>query len=250
MRQSIAFLCDFDGTIGVQDVGELILTDLVFPRMAPTLLQEIAASGAGSKELYSRWYGSAPPTQTEFLELVMEAAIDPRFAVLCESARRNGDAVAIVSDGFDAYIQPIMEQAKISGIPVYSNGMCFGSELELSFPHHNPNCKFCGVCKAAIVMDYVRRGYYTVYVGDGTSDRFPVHVAHKVFAKDALISICEEEGVTYTKFDSFQDITDWYAKGALDEDKVRDLHDKCQSLHENSLAFLDRKRAKEFLSSS
>ena len=88
MRQSIAFLCDFDGTIGVQDVGELILTDLVFPRMAPTLLQEIAASGAGSKELYSRWYGSAPPTQTEFLELVMEAAIDPRFAVLCEWRKR------------------------------------------------------------------------------------------------------------------------------------------------------------------
>ena len=248
MRQSIAFLCDFDGTIGIQDVGDLVLDNLVFPRIPPAILQEIAASGAGSKQLYSQWYGNAPPSHEEFHELIMEAGIDPLFKALCELAEHQGDRVAIVSDGFDAYIQPILKRASISGIPVYSNGMSFNSKLELSFPHHNPTCRFCGVCKAAIAMHYARKGDYIVYVGDGTSDRFPVHIAHKVFAKDALVDICDQEGVTYTKFGSFQDIIDWYAEGKLEQGKLRDLHEKCQSLEEDRLEFLDQERATQFLS--
>lgn len=249
MRQPIAFLCDFDGTIGIQDVGDLVLDNLVFPRISPTTLQEIAASGAGSKEQYSRWYGKAPPTHKEFHDLIAQAEIDPLFEQLCMLAKEQDDVVAIVSDGFDAYIQPILKDRNIDGVPIYSNGMTFNAKLELSFPHHNPMCRFCGVCKAAVALYYLRQGYYVVYVGDGTSDRFPVHIAHKVFAKDALMDICDQEGVSYTEFSSFQDIIDWYLKGTLDQDKVRDLHEKCQSLEDDELAFLDQNRARHFFDS-
>ena len=246
MRQPIAFLCDFDGTIGIQDTGELILTKLVFPRIAPDILTAINAQAAGSKELYSAWYSEAPPTSQEFEQLVSQAEIDPKFAVLCAETRNKQDAVAIVSDGFDAYIQRILGGENIKGIPVYSNRMDFNSKLTLSFPHYNPDCRFCGVCKAAVAKHYLRQGFYIVYIGDGVSDRFPVHVAHKVFAKDALVGICRQEGVKYTEFDSFQDILDWYKRGVLEQDKVQDLHTKCKSLVESDLGFLDRNLARSF----
>ena len=247
MRQPIAFLCDFDGTIGIQDVGDLVLNNLVFPRLAPTLLDELEASGAGSKHLYKEWYYNAPPTQEEFDQLIHQAEIDPGFESLCSIAKSQGDVVAIVSDGFDSYIRPLLGRADIHGVPVYSNTMRFDSELELTFPHHNPNCKFCGVCKAAIALYYVRKGFKTVYVGDGTSDRFPIHVAHKVFAKDALVGICKEEDIQYDKFDSFRDVISWYTDGKPTQEKKRDLHPKCISLKEDSLEFLDQDRAAHLL---
>ena len=180
----------------------------------------------------------------------MQAEIDPDFQALYELAKRQGDAVAIVSDGFDAYIRPLLARANISGIPAYSNVMGFGTSFKLDFPHHNPDCRFCGVCKAAIALYYINRGFYTVYIGDGTSDRFPVHIAHQVFAKDALVDICEEEGIRYQPFSSFQDVVLWYTAGELSENQPRNLHPKCSSLTGHSLGFLDHRRAANLLAGS
>lgn len=247
MRQPIAFLCDFDGTIGIQDVGDLVLDNLVFPRLAPTFLEELEASGAGSKHLYTQWYGNAPPSQQDFAELIMQADIDPDFNMLLDLAKQQGDHVAIVSDGFDAYIRPLLKRANVKGVPVYSNVMQFNPEFELAFPHNNPSCKFCAVCKAAIALWYSRQGFYIVYVGDGTSDRYPIHLAHQVFAKDALIDICKEEGIPFDEFASFQDIISWYSHVEVREEKIRDLHPKCMSLEGDALAFLDVERAANLL---
>jgi 2-hydroxy-3-keto-5-methylthiopentenyl-1-phosphate phosphatase len=247
MRQPIAFLCDFDGTIGIQDVGDLVLDNLVFPRLAPAFLEELETSGAGSKDLYTQWYGNAPPSQQDFAELIMQADIDTDFNTLLDLARRQGDQVAIVSDGFDAYIRPLLRRANINAVPVYSNSMQFNPKLELAFPHNNPSCRFCAVCKAAIALQYSRRGFYTVYVGDGTSDRFPIHVAHQVFAKDALIDICKEEGIPFDEFSSFRDIISWYSTGEFKQEKTLDLHPKCMSLKDDSLAFLDVERATKLI---
>ncbi|NLY30344.1 MAG: MtnX-like HAD-IB family phosphatase [Firmicutes bacterium] len=243
MRHPIVFLCDFDGTIGLQDVGELVLRRLVFPRLEPAFLEELEANEPGSKFLYTQWYSSAPPSQEDFLELIMQAEIDVGFKELLDLARQQGDQVVIVSDGFDAYIQPLLKRANITGVPVYSNAMRFSPELEVAFPHHNPGCRFCGVCKAAIALQYARRGFYTVYVGDGTSDRFPVHVANKVFAKDTLVHICEEDGIPFDEFSSFRDIVAWYSAGEIKREKSLDLHSKCKSLKDDSLEFLNVERA-------
>ncbi|NLA58875.1 MAG: HAD-IB family phosphatase [Firmicutes bacterium] len=248
MRQPIAFLCDFDGTIGLIDVGDLVLDNLVFPKLDPAFLRKLEVSGSGSKDLYMQWYGNAPPSQEEFVELILQADIDDSFKTLLDLAKEQGDQVAIVSDGFDAYIKPLLRRANITGVPVYSNVMRFNPELELAFPHHNPSCRFCAVCKAAIALQYTRRGFYTVYVGDGTSDRFPIHAAHQVFAKDALVPICEEEGIPFDEFSSFQDIISWYAAGEVRQEKPLDLHPKCSSLKDDSLKFLDVERAANLLS--
>jgi 2-hydroxy-3-keto-5-methylthiopentenyl-1-phosphate phosphatase len=180
--------------------------------------------------------------------VILQAEIDPSFRSLCQLAESQGDTVAIVSDGFDAYIRPLLEPATIQGVPVYCNTMRFDPNLELAFPHHNPYCKFCGVCKAAIALYYVQEGFKTVYVGDGTSDRFPIHVAHQVFAKDELVDICEEENIPYHTFDSFHDVISWYSHGEPTQGKLRDLHPRCTSLKEESLEFLDQDRAVNLLS--
>jgi 2,3-diketo-5-methylthio-1-phosphopentane phosphatase len=250
MRQPIALLCDFDGTISRQDVGDLVLDNLVFPQIDAALLEALGAEDPGSKHLYTQWYTLAPPSQQDFQQTIMQAEIGPDFQALYELAKRQGDAVAIVSDGFDAYIRPLLARANISGIPAYSNVMGFGTSFKLDFPHHNPDCRFCGVCKAAIALYYINRGFYTVYIGDGTSDRFPVHIAHQVFAKDALVDICEEEGIRYQPFSSFQDVVLWYTAGELSENQPRNLHPKCSSLTGHSLGFLDHRRAANLLAGS
>ena len=47
MRQPIALLCDFDGTISRQDVGDLVLDNLVFPQIDAALLEALGPKTLG-----------------------------------------------------------------------------------------------------------------------------------------------------------------------------------------------------------
>jgi 2-hydroxy-3-keto-5-methylthiopentenyl-1-phosphate phosphatase len=53
------------------------------------------------------------------------------------------------------------------------------------------------------------------FVGEGQSDRYGALYSDVVFAKDALVAICEQDGVPYRAWDTFDDV-----RVALDEAKT------------------------------
>jgi 2-hydroxy-3-keto-5-methylthiopentenyl-1-phosphate phosphatase len=53
------------------------------------------------------------------------------------------------------------------------------------------------------------------FVGEGQSDRYGALYSDIVFAKDALVAICEQDGVSYRPWDTFDDVRD--ALEAADE---------------------------------
>ena len=46
-----------------------------------------------------------------------------------------------------------------------------------------------------------------VFIGEGYSDRCPARYADIVFAKDELLSYCQQENISYFEYQSFSDIT-------------------------------------------
>ena len=55
--------------------------------------------------------------------------------------------------------------------------------------------------------DFKRRGYFTVYAGDGRPDIKAAKSADAVFAKGILAALCEKENIKTLKFNDFGDIT-------------------------------------------
>ncbi len=68
-----------------------------------------------------------------------------------------------------------------------------------------------GICKRRLVEQAVEHLAHpsarAVFIGDGLSDRCAVEAADWVFAKGALAMYCERQGVPYTTFETFADIS-------------------------------------------
>ena len=81
--------------------------------------------------------------------------------------------------------------------------------VEPEFPFADPACEDCGNCKAQHVRRYRSRGYHTVLVGDGTSDRHGALAADAVLARAALLEWCRAEGVPHQAFQDFADVAEF-----------------------------------------
>jgi 2-hydroxy-3-keto-5-methylthiopentenyl-1-phosphate phosphatase len=64
----------------------------------------------------------------------------------------------------------------------------------------------CANCKQAHVDSLKEKGYLTVYIGNGYSDRCPSGHADMVFAKDDLLEHCVREKIDCIKFRNFRDV--------------------------------------------
>ena len=56
------------------------------------------------------------------------------------------------------------------------------------------------------MRDWRARGYRTVLVGDGMSDRCGARAADRVLARGALLDWCRGEGIDARPFQSFDDV--------------------------------------------
>jgi 2,3-diketo-5-methylthio-1-phosphopentane phosphatase len=212
------FLCDFDGTISPQDIGHRFVMRFAAARPGGA---DAASGPARLEDLASRWragtLGHRELTEGECALLRCSAAeahafvdgfaIDPEFAPFARAALARGDAVQVLSEGFDFYIRALLEREGLGDLPVASNRVRFEDGRVIpEFPHAARSCGRCGNCKGAHVRDWRARGYRTVLIGDGYSDRCAALEADVVVARDALLEWCAGEGRPALAFRSFADL--------------------------------------------
>jgi 2-hydroxy-3-keto-5-methylthiopentenyl-1-phosphate phosphatase len=203
------WLCDFDGTVAPEDVGASFME-----RFSPghdaerqTLLDSWRSERIGSRELAAAECAFVRATETTAVAFAERFAVDPDFAGFAREVEARGDRILIVSDGFDFYIHPLLAAAGLGHLPVASNRMRFtGDRLEPEFPNDG-GCGRCGNCKAQYVEANRARGFETVLVGDGYSDRCAARVADRVVARGSLSAWCAAEGIPARVFESFADVT-------------------------------------------
>jgi 2-hydroxy-3-keto-5-methylthiopentenyl-1-phosphate phosphatase len=73
-------------------------------------------------------------------------------------------------------------------------------------PFSDARCDKCGTCKKAQLLELGKKGYTTVYIGDGISDRCPAREADVLFARDGLLEYCRREGLQCFPYDDFGDV--------------------------------------------
>jgi len=212
-----AFLCDFDGTVSPEDIGAAFARRFS-PAGADAPLPELAewlAGRLGHRALTRAQCALLRAGRDEALAFTRRFALDPGFAPFVGEALAHGEAVMVVSEGFGFYVRDHLERAGLGDLPWAANELEFRADggVEPSFPHADPACDDCGNCKARHVRAWRARGFHTVLVGDGASDRHGAREADTVLARGSLLAWCRAEGVPHTPVRDFADVAAW-ARGA------------------------------------
>ena len=204
-----AFLCDFDGTVAPSDIGAAFVTTFASPDRSghETLLERWRSGSLGHRELTEAECSWVRATPAEARRFAAGYELDPHFAPFVRAARAAGDTVMVVSEGFDFYIDALLDRAGLGDLPRASNRLRFeDGRVFPEFPDLPGACPGCGTCKAHHVARWRERGFETVMVGDGISDRCGARAADRVMARGDLLAWCRRESVPAATFESFADV--------------------------------------------
>ncbi len=202
-----ALVVDFDGTACLQDVSEELLNEFGEPDWAE--YDDMVDRGEiGLRESAGYQASMLSGSREEMLAYALEhAEMDPTFSPFVAWADAHAMPIELVSDGFAFYILPILEAAGLGHIPVVTNELVFGNgRPELRHPNGHPRCVGCGTCKMLAVQRFQASQGPVAFIGEGQSDRYGALYADVVFAKLALVDICERDGVPYRPWDTFDDV--------------------------------------------
>lgn len=198
-------LCDFDGTITIDDVTDALLERLGRPGWEQ-LESDWRRGRIGSRECMAGQIELIEGNQVALDAVIDSIAIDPDFARFAALAASHGVALTILSDGIDYAITRILEALGIGSFPIIANALSRSTpdRWQLSFPHAQPHCA-SGNCKCASAAREASAGRATLLIGDGLSDVCIAQHADFVFAKDRLLLHCRDAGLAHRPISGFAD---------------------------------------------
>ena len=201
--------CDFDGTITKADS-----VNKFFEMYAP-------ANWMDSEKLWIEGKISSREnaiiqvgllknvSQQQLDDYINSIEIDDYFLDFVEFVKSKNIKLTILSDGFDLFIQKILESYNLD-IPYYANKLTYiNGKFSIEFPYYNRNCnKKAGMCKCQKVKENK-----FCYIGDGTSDLCIATRADVLFATKTLHKYCEKNLINYQYFESFSNIIEKLEEG-------------------------------------
>lgn len=210
-RDRWAVLCDFDGTATTEDIGDEVsihfagydvwraAEDRYQAGGVPfaSLLQAIFAPITASREEIAAWASA-------------RAVLRPGLERFVADCRDRGRPFVVCSAGLDVYIEAVLERLAPelrAHVEVRANrAVCSPCGLSVTFHGDGGGCGRCGFCKGTVVEELRARGFRVAICGDGTADKCAAEKADLVFARGRLPRYCDELGIRYTRFDTFDDV--------------------------------------------
>jgi 2-hydroxy-3-keto-5-methylthiopentenyl-1-phosphate phosphatase len=204
-----ALLVDFDGTATAQDASEMLLDAFGEPGWE-RFDDAVDRGEIGLREAAAHQVATLRGTAEEMLAFALERTrLAPSFPAFVRWAAERRVHLTLASDGFAFYIGPILQAAGFGHLEVVTNELVFeGEHPRLRHPNGHPECVGCGTCKMLAAIRLRERFGPIAFVGDGQSDRYGALYSDLVFAKDELVPICEQDGVPYLPWTSFDDVRD------------------------------------------
>lgn len=202
-------LCDFDGTISVEDVIDSLLDRFGQPGWE-VLERQWRDGRIGSRECMAGQVELLQASQAELDGHLAGLWIDHAFPDFVARTRALGVPLRIVSDGLDYAIRLMLSRAGLDDLAVAANHLAPGippRQWRLTSPFQASGCR-SGTCKCACLEQARRGGTKTLLIGDGASDFCAADRADFVFAKHRLIEHCRAAGIAYVPINGFEDALD------------------------------------------
>ncbi|MBF0544330.1 MAG: MtnX-like HAD-IB family phosphatase [Candidatus Riflebacteria bacterium] len=201
-------ISDFDGTISLIDITDLILTRFGHPSWHE-IEKEWEDGKISSKECMQRQISLISSTPEEMISLINEVPLDPHFLNFSTKCREMKIPIMILSDGLDFAIHHALKKYGISGIPIISNQLDYlgNKRFSLSFPNFSNDCQVSsGVCKCHVANNFKAQSSRStlVFFGDGRSDFCLSQKADLVFARSSLLTYCKQKEICHLPCENFE----------------------------------------------
>lgn len=202
-------LCDFDGTISVEDVFDSLLDHYGLPGWR-ALENDWVAGRIGSRACMQgqvRLLQMRPAELDRHLDALW---IDHAFPAFVADARALGVPLRVVSDGLDYAIDHMLENSGVHGLPIVANHLVPPADpsadrgWQLDTQWQAAGCR-AGVCKCMVAEQARKAAPKVLLIGDGASDFCVANRVDFVFAKGRLIEHCRALGVPYMPITGFED---------------------------------------------
>lgn len=204
--QPVAVLCDFDGTITIGGV-----LDLIYKRFADAgcwdLVESWIRGELTTPQEMEGCFSSIKASREEMEAVLDTVRIDPYFPEFVQYCRLKGYPLAVLSDGLQWYIRYILQQHGLDGLPIFANEITFSPHgVRIATPWYDEASPRRGVSKPTIIEKYKNEGFKVIFIGDGLSDLEAVTVADLVYARDELLEYCQVKGIPATGFSNMEEL--------------------------------------------
>jgi 2-hydroxy-3-keto-5-methylthiopentenyl-1-phosphate phosphatase len=198
--QSWTVLCDFDGTIALEDVTDSLL--LRFGRPGWDVLEVDWREGRiGSRVCMQGQVALLHCNRDELMDHIASIRIDDRFPAFVAALEERGWPLVVVSDGLDMVISAILRRHGLGRLTVVANRLeAVGPRSwQLDFPNARPDCiAASGTCKCAWSQaPVVAPASRVLMIGDGASDFCVAGRADLTFARKRLLEHCLDNGLRH-----------------------------------------------------
>lgn len=208
-EKNFKIFLDFDGTITKNDVGEEIFRKFLDNAITDKIVEDLLNDKISSREC---WENLCKCTysinKNELDDFILSQEIEPTLQTFVDYCEFHKHQLFVLSDGFDYYIEKILSREKLNHLKVYCNKLKLDEQGKLIpfFPYYDFNCKSTANCKRNHIIENSGEEDYTVFIGDGNSDKDPVQYVDFIFAKGDLLKFCENHRITYFPFRNFDDV--------------------------------------------
>jgi 2,3-diketo-5-methylthio-1-phosphopentane phosphatase len=205
-KKHIAVFSDFDGTITRLDIGDEIFKQ--FGTFEPYHSQLVS----GELKISEYWHivcNSLKVGKDQIIDFANSAEIDAYFKEFADYCFRSDINLSVISDGYDIYIDAVMQRMDLRRVPVYCNKLIFedGKSPVPFFPGASESCHcLCASCKRNAMLSDVPEETIIVFIGDGASDYCAAEHADIIFAKGNLAAYCNENKLPHYPFSTFFDV--------------------------------------------
>ena len=202
MKLIEAIYCDFDGTITKKDSVNGFFERYTGDKWLESERLWIEGKISSRENAIIQVGLLNNVSQKQLDDYINSIEIDDYFLEFVEFAKSKNIKLTILSDGFDLFIQKVLERFTLN-IPYYANKLTYkNGKFSIEFPYYNENCdKKAGMCKC----DKVKEKSFC-YIGDGTSDLCIASKADLLFATKNLHKYCKDNKIKHSHFTSFRNI--------------------------------------------
>lgn len=200
-------LCDFDGTIALEDVTDSLLLRFGQPGW-DVLEADWRAGRIGSRECMAGQVALLDCSRDELCDHLATVAIDSHFPTFVAAVQSLGWPLTVVSDGLDFAITEVLRRHGLAGLPVVANHLVAAGDRRwrLEFPHAQSDClSRSGNCKCARARaPSLASGSAVLMIGDGASDFCVAGQADLTFARKRLLEHCLDNSLRHRPVADFQ----------------------------------------------
>ncbi|HUK65225.1 MAG TPA: MtnX-like HAD-IB family phosphatase [Anaeromyxobacteraceae bacterium] len=210
-KERWAIACDFDGTAVTEDVGDAVSIHFAGREHWQAAEDRYRTGELTFRALLSAMFAPVTASRDEVAAFARaRAVLRPGLERLLAFCREEEFPFVLCSAGLDVYILPVLERlppALRTHLGLRCNlAHCSPAGLTVEFLDDGGGCGRCGFCKGTVVDELKARGYRVAMCGDGSADRCAAKKADLVFARGRLPRYCEELGIPYTRFETFDDV--------------------------------------------